>query len=341
MRLLLASCLILASSICLAQQTTESELKKNERGFYTKEAKGWFFYEDPDPEIAPEKEKPKPIPQPLAGTPSESQQEQIKLDVTWLRDNLPKMLDEAQNNPTDENIAKYTFAQRLALDMSSRFQTRAIDFMERNPILDENNRRPTTGINLIAFKGEVAEKRKKIMEKLKQVSHIWFFYKSSCDFCHRQIPILNALHTRYEIETLAVSMDGKKISNMDKFIHRVDYDLKWTQEMNVTRTPTLMLMMNDGSGFTMLTNGIETLPSIEDRLMKMALQMSVINQNEYDEAQDIMDINSLKKINGTILVDKKKMDEDPNYFVEVMKRQIELNNRQFGSNSVAEVINEN
>lgn len=341
MKALLATSLLLLSSMVVAQQENDVDNKKNERGFYSKEARGWFFYDDPD--LKEEKEKEK-LPPPISSTGSESSppaQEQIKLDVAWLREQIPVMLDAAQNDPTDENIAKYVFAQRLALDMSSRFQSRSMEFMEENPILDENNRRPTTGLNLVAFKGEVAENRKEIMDKLKQVSHIWFFYKSTCDFCHRQIPILNALHRRYEIETLAVSMDGKRISGMDEFLHRIDYDLKWTQEMNVVQTPTLMLVMNNGSGFTMLTNGLETLPAIEDRLLKMAKQMNVITEDEYESAQDVMDINSVKKVNGTIVADKKRMEEDPNYFIELMRQQIELNDRQFGSSMATENSNGN
>ena len=339
MKTLLAVSLVLASTMALSQDDKDTKPKKNERGFYSEGARGWLFYEDPKLKPKEEKKKPPPPPAPVAPV-SKSKQEvsenEVKLSVEWLRDNLPQMLDDAQNNPTDENIARYMFAQRLSLDMSSRFQTATMDFMERNPILDENNRRPTTGIDLVAFKGETAVKRKAVMDKLKQKAHLWFFYKSTCEFCHKQIPILNAVFSRYEIETLAVTMDGARISNMDKFLHRVDTNLEWTRRMNVTRTPTIMLMMNDGSGFTTLTNGLETLPSIEEKLMKKALEMGVITEREFEDAQSVIDINSLKKVDGALVADKERLENDPNYFAEIIRRQIELNNRQFGSSAVEE-----
>ena len=344
MKLLFTIPLLIFACTAFSQEVKPAEPTKNERGYYSKEARGWLFYEDPSLKPEKEKEEIKPITPSTPNqpsTPAEVGENEVKLGVEWLRDNLPKMLDAAQDNPTDENIARYVYAQRLSLDMSSRFQSAAMGFMEKNPILDEGNRRPTTGIDLIAFKGETAEKRKAIMDKLKDLTHIWFFYKSTCEFCHKQIPILNALHTRYQIETLAVSMDGARISNMDKFLHRVDTNLEWTQRMNVTRTPTLMLMMNDGSGFTMLTNGLETLPSIEDRLMKMALDMNVITEREYEDAQDVIDINSLKRIDGSLVADKERLKNDPNYFAELIRQQIELNNRQFGSNAVDGEANDN
>lgn len=331
-RLIAVSLTLLFASYGYAQEVRQEKPVKNERGFYSDEARGWLFYEDPEEEVE-DKEKPLSPPT-IGGGSGASQPQEVKLDVEWLRENMPKMLDDAQNNPTTENLAKYAFAQRLLLDMTSRFQSGMINFMEENPILDENNRRPTAGMNLVAFKGEVAENRKAIMDKLKEVAHIWFFYKSTCEYCHRQIPILNALDRRYSIETLAVSMDGARIDGMNDFYHRVDTQLHWTKTMGVQRTPTLMLMMNDGSGFTKLTDGLETLPSIEEKLMKVALKMNVIDQEEFDSAQDVLDINSLKQVNGTLVADKERLESDPNYFIELMTRQIELNNKQFGSTTI-------
>ena len=323
---------LLLTSTVHGQEMQHKESVKNERGFYSKEARGWLFYEDPEEK---QEELPESPPPPSVGGGSgNGSTQEVKLDVEWLRQNMPRMLDDAQNNPTTENLAKYAFAQRLLLDMTSRFQKGMITFMEENPILDEDNRRPTQAMNLVAFKGEVAEHRKQIMEKLKNVAHIWFFYKSTCEYCHRQIPILKALDRRYSIETLAVTMDGIRIEGMDEFLHRADAGLHWTQTMNVTQTPTLMLMMNDGSGFTKLTDGLETLPSIEERLMKVALKMNVITQAEFDAAQDVIDINSLKQVDGTLVADKERLESDPNYFIELMTRQIELNNKQFGATRV-------
>lgn len=333
---LIVSCLILASG-AVAQDDDENKRRSNTEKptYYSPDSKGWFFYDESiflkneeEPEIQ------QPTPEKAINQNNKSEPTQVALDVTWLRDNMPQMLDDMQNNPTDENIARYVFAQRLLLDMSSRVSTNVMRFMEENPILDENNRRPTTGMDLVTFKGQVADNRKSVMSKIADKAHVWFFYKSTCDFCHRQIPILQAFYRRYGVTVLAVSMDGPRIAGMDNFSHRVDTNRFWTQQMNITRTPTLMLMMNDGSGFTKLTNGLETLPFIEDRIMTIGRQMDLITEEELEKAQDVLDINSLKKVDGTLLADKNRLETDANYFAELVRAQIELNGEYFGNSNV-------
>ncbi len=71
---------------------------------------GWHWYQDPAEqevdEAAPDEEAPaQPTPAP--------NEEMVQIDVKWLRENLPKMLDDAMNNPGDmQKVKLYWLAQK-------------------------------------------------------------------------------------------------------------------------------------------------------------------------------------------------------------------------------------
>lgn len=83
-------------------------------------ANGWYFYQEPEdillviPEVIPpsnaaENDEKKPL------------KEDVVINSKWLRENLPKLQEDAQDNPTYENVRRFIFAQRIALDISSKF----------------------------------------------------------------------------------------------------------------------------------------------------------------------------------------------------------------------------
>lgn len=314
-----------ASTSALADSTL------NKNGFHSKAAKGWFFYEDPTEKIEDksEKENIKSIPDEKSS--SNNKENTIRIDVQWLRENYQVVMDEAQNNPTEENLAKYAYVQRLMVDMSTRFAMKMSNYMGRDELLDENDRRPTSSIQLNAFKNEVGIFKKEAIDKINEVAHIWFFYKSTCEYCHKQIPILRKFQKRHGTEILAISMDGIQLPGMDSFKHVIDAGLRVSTEMQIERTPTLILMTNDGLSHTKVTVGLETLPKLEAKILEIAKATNIITDDEFNKTQEVYDNNSLNQVNGVLVADKDKMEDDPKYFIELMKKQLEINSRKFGS----------
>lgn len=64
--------------------------------------------------LEPQKIEP-PAPTEIAEEPEEKQEE-VEINAQWLQENLPILLDEAQDNPTYENVRRYMYAQRIVLD---------------------------------------------------------------------------------------------------------------------------------------------------------------------------------------------------------------------------------
>lgn len=324
---------LLLCSTSFVSASEPQQKSKNERGFFSDMARGWHFYEDPDEEKEEEPVDEAIQPNSHPQNPQAQQAEEVRLDIQWLRDNIPKLMDAAQNNPTKENISKYAYAQRLMLDMSSRFATRMSEYMSMDTVLDEEKRRPTTTIGLSGFSKQIYESKKQAMDLINEKAHLWYFYKSTCPYCQKQTPILNTLHELYGTEILAITMDNIRSPGIESFKHRADTNLIASKKMGITRTPTIVMMKNDGSGYVNVTVGIETLERLEDRIILLGKEMGLISDDLYEKTKAVYDINSVKKVDGVLVADKERLNNDPNYFIELMKSQLEMNNQRFNNSS--------
>lgn len=110
-----------------------------------KEVFGWHFYEDTTEEELPKIENEKP-------TISTKKTEKVEINTQWLKENLPKLLNKAMDNPSEENLANYYYAQRLAIDKSTDLGNSTKEFFMFEEALSEENRRPTQASALFAHK---------------------------------------------------------------------------------------------------------------------------------------------------------------------------------------------
>ena len=98
LKLTLLSILLITACPTFAEETTDGTRNKKVTG-------GWHWYDDP--KLKDKKKKivqPKPVPPPPA---QQQKPETITIDTKWLRDNLPKLHDKAQDNPSRANISAY------------------------------------------------------------------------------------------------------------------------------------------------------------------------------------------------------------------------------------------
>ena len=324
MRLLIIVALAIAPFSGVAQDNAD---------FYSDKERGWFWHE-----TEPKKtEEPKLEIQEQAS--SQNKEERVTLDVEWLRQNLDSIRDTAINRPTPENLAAYAYAQRLTLDMSTRFSTKMMEFMEVEPLLDESNRRPTTAMALSSFSNETRDGLVNIMDKIKVDNHIWFFYKTTCSYCVKQIPVLKEFSYRYGIKILAISMDGGTLPGMETFDIVYDGDGSVTQRFNVVATPTMFVAKNDGERFIPLTQGLHTLPEIEKRLLLVSREAEIITKDEYQLAQSVREVNVFKNENGEITANKERLENDPGHLADLLRAKLK-GVSSFGSTQTKPVISQ-
>lgn len=111
--------------------------------------KGFFWYDDLTRKTEEEITETKP---PVASSTQPEQEEKIELNSKWLKDNMPQLLTKAMDNPTPENLSRFYTAQRLMLDIGTRFSDKSKDYFLKNPMMSEKRRQPVEKVALDAHR---------------------------------------------------------------------------------------------------------------------------------------------------------------------------------------------
>ena len=94
------------------------------------------------------------------------------------------------------------------------------------------------------------------------------------------------------------------------------------QRFGVQFTPTMFMALNDGTGFTKIGEGLTTLPLMQDRILLSARLKNVITDEQYQQTQNVREINVLTDTDGTMLADAELIENDPGYLAEILKAKL-------------------
>lgn len=218
---------------------------------------GYYWYKkDPEP-VEPPPAKPKEK-EPSAGPKSEVK----PLSQAWLRENLPKLLDAAVDNPTQENVANYMYAQRVLLDKSQNFSEKVRDVVATDPFLDENNRVPIAQFAQADFARGLQRGQDEVLKHLAGKAGIWVFVDepSKCSACEG-----------YVRDVLIGSGAAKGLASQHGFnFRKIDVSTEAgrnaAKRLNLKVTPTTVLVVPP-SGFYLVSQGLMSQTQLADRLM--------------------------------------------------------------------------
>ena len=308
--LLIATLTVQSAENVEIKEKKSSYNKTSKSEFFKTKKEGWYWFE----EKSEEKEKEKNIPVPPSPEPikKESTKESnlpinngpvhVVINAEWLRVNLPKLRESAINKPTDDNLSAYYYAQRMTVDMASRFANRTEEFFANESELDENNRRPTAGYVLGEHKRTATTEKRKLLTKIFKDVGLWVFVKSDCSFCKKQIPVLDELKRVYGVDILYISLDGQEIPGHkdDNYVYDVSGAARQRLGFEVELTPTIILLKNDGSDAVLLNAGLVDLGTIENKTLLIAKNSGWVNDSEFMQSQQVRDI--------TVLTDNEVLD---------------------------------
>lgn len=271
--------------------------------FYDKKKEGWFWFE----EDSVEKEKEKQPLLPPTTEPAKSEPKvinktkgggniSVEINAKWLRENLPVLREAAINKPTKENLAAYYYAQRMTVDMATRFATRSKEFFSEEAALDENNRRPTSSFILSEHKRDARGEKNNALSEIFKDTGLWVFVRSDCSFCKKQIPVLEELKRIYGVDILYISIDGEVIPghNDENYVYDVSGIARERLGFEVSLTPTMVLMRNDGNDAVLLQEGLIDLTTLGQKTLFIAKRSGWIAEDDYMKTQQVRDITSLK-----------------------------------------------
>lgn len=289
------------ATIAYSEQTAQeqrqmtAEQKKNSANFYDRKAEGYYWYDDPKPKEK-EKNPPQTVVQPPPPKKSNvvtmQKQEPVQkvviqkntapitamnkkgqspdpMSAEWLRENLPKALDRAIDNPTNadgspsKDVVAYMYMQRILMDKAQNFSTSASRATQLDPLLDESNRIPMDTGAVMQFNRILDADREDAMHYISKKAGLWFFFDSTCSYCVFQLKVLDRFNANYDFSTLYISMDNKPIKDMKQ---------KWKPDqgqaklLNLKITPTLVLVVPPNN-FYIVSQGASSVDTLKNKIL--------------------------------------------------------------------------
>lgn len=288
---------------------------------------GWHWYKEEEPKEETTEEEPPAPPKPEQPK-QESQPEKPKtvvIDNAWLRDNMPKLLDQAMDNPKDENkVALFWLVHRIATDKVTMFQDNTRRLYMNNPefTASENARRPTSQFALQQRDAETEQGKLDAVKAVFERAGIWVFYRSDCQYCMKEAPVLKSLERSFGVNVLPISLDGMPLPGGEFPDYVTDTDFSRAQRLGVRKTPSIYLVTNDGSQIHMLSEGIITMPDLVDTILYVARKANIITEQELQKSRDVQQV-YMTDDSGQMQVPQDWVDKHPEKLVEALKQRMD------------------
>jgi conjugal transfer pilus assembly protein TraF len=170
--------------------------------------RGWHFYEDPEPDMAPEPESKMPRPEPARPAASEPRAPELA-QFELLQRRLEEYRNIAIISPTEANVRRYMQLEAKVVSQASYFADVAQRVAWATPDLDMTLKgRPVNAQALEVFDRDQLASRGATVAALGKTHVLFFFFRSDCPYCHAFAPTLEAFQERYGIQVVPISLDG-------------------------------------------------------------------------------------------------------------------------------------
>ena len=218
-------------------------------GFFEKKAEGWHWYET---DVRKKEKKRAPV---LKSLTASDILQSFKKEVE-------QRLHLALVRPTYENVRAYQEIQKTMMDRAELFSQRWMEVVYTTPHLDESIKHPISQAARHVYLDERQKSKAETIKALSQKYGLFFFFKSSCPYCHRFAPIVKQFAQTYDWQVLPISMDG---SQLPEFPH-TQHDNGAATKLNVTHLPTLLAVEPKSGKVIPLSFGMSSQDQIEDRI---------------------------------------------------------------------------
>jgi conjugal transfer pilus assembly protein TraF len=171
----------------------------------------WYCDEDAQPTPQRQVEPPKPVPSNPQTQPKRLELRDIKT-AEQMRVELKRREDVAVMQPTDANLKDYLQLWQIAQDKGSAFADNWRRVVWQTPELDYSLKRPTNNVAIKTYDAARESNEEQQLRDLAKDHGLIFFFRSDCPYCHAMAPILKGLSSKYGIEVLGVSLDGRGLT---------------------------------------------------------------------------------------------------------------------------------
>lgn len=223
--------------------------------FFERKAEGWHWYESDVTDHRSEvRKEPKKASEQKTLTASEILQR--------FKKEIEQRLHLALVYPTYDNVKAYQEIQKAMMDRSELFSQRWMEVVYTTPHLDETIKHPISQAARHVYLDERQRNKETTIKALSQKYGLFFFFKSSCPYCHRFAPIVKQFAQNYGWQVLPISMDGSQLPEFPN----VQNDNGAAAKLDVTHLPTLLAVEPKSGKVIPLSFGMSSQDQIEDRI---------------------------------------------------------------------------
>lgn len=242
--------------------------------FFQGKEEGWFWYKDPKDKAESPPDLLVPVPEPSPDPQATTvKRQEAPFSVSWLRQQLPVLLDRAIDTPSRENVEAYLYAQRVTMDKSQRFAEAAQRVVYGDPFLDENNRVPIASFARSDWLFQAEAEKNTATKALAGVAGIWVFFDSRCGLCKTQLEITERLRNRYGFLVRYISVDGRGLPGIRGWVR----DQGHAANLGIQLTPTTVLVAPPDK-YLVVSQGMMAEDQLQDRLLVAAESAGLLPQ---------------------------------------------------------------
>lgn len=250
-----------------------------EESFFEKSEEGWFWYKDTRP---PEEQEQEPEQQP-ADPNSPAPKGPPAFSVAWLKENLPRYLNLAIDEPTPENVRAFLLIQRVMLDKSENFARAVQEQVIGDALVDEGVRRGLSTLASHELDQKAMDGRTDLLKLLSEKIGIFFFFSKDCQLCQAQFPILETFQRRNDIAVYGIATDGSNPGDVG-IAWRPDAGL--ADRLGITEMPTLILVTPSGDS-TQIAQGLLSLTELEQRTVIASKRKGWLTEEEFNRGRPL------------------------------------------------------
>lgn len=302
--------LVLATTIAGLAGLAHADTGDVSPRFIERKSEGWFFYKDPKEQAPPPLVQPPKQPEPAPAKQEKPKEEPFS--VSWLRENMPKLLDAAIDDPTKDNVEAYMYAQRVAMDKSQRYAEMTTRVVASDPFLDENNRVPIASYTKPFFLRNAQAGVKEALKHVATVGGLWVFFDSKCNFCRPQVNTVQHLAKEYGFVTKFISMDGGTLPNVKDFVKNTGQ----AGILNLRVTPTTVLVVPPNN-YYIVSQGMMAQDQLSERIIIAA------DSNDLLPKDIALKIHTYDRGVLTNEDTKQGAGDDPKKWVQYLKNKLE------------------
>jgi len=222
-----------------------------EQKFYNNNKQGWFWYEEPAPELEKEIERTMVRPVPLLT--DYSTEELWDMHPDDFQPLLMEFQKKAVQRPTEQNVFEYLTMQDLARRKAAAYANVASFVVQKYATLDVGRDYPVTAPGVIA---RVKMQKEEIADTIQAAAGdhaLLYFYSPDCPYCVEQQQILRFFTDRY----------GWQVKGID-----VGENPGVTARFDITTTPALILIGKGREDYIPVASGVVAMEELERRLYR-------------------------------------------------------------------------